>query len=88
MGEEELIEVLRHGVPAFGLHEDNSTELFDIEAANEVMTEAADRIESQSARIAQLEAELAAERDGCTDDDAALWLEIGADAIERGEHHD
>lgn len=61
MGDEDLIEVLRHGVPAFGLHEDNSTELFDIEAANEVMTEAADRIEALQADVAELEGWKAAE---------------------------
>ena len=38
---EDLVERLNNGVPAIGLHEDNNTELFDIEAADETMFEAA-----------------------------------------------
>jgi hypothetical protein len=37
----DLLEQLDRGVPALGLHEDNSTELFDIDAANDTMAEAA-----------------------------------------------
>lgn len=42
----DLIARLRNGVPALGLHEDNSTELFDVEAANEVMCGAADALQA------------------------------------------
>ena len=50
----ELVERLCNGVPAFGMHEDNSTELFDIEDANETMREAADTIEALQAEIERL----------------------------------
>jgi len=46
---DELIEKLRAGVVQCGLHEDNNTELFDIEDANEAMFEAAQALAARPA---------------------------------------
>ena len=46
---DELIERLRAGVVQCGLHEDNNTELFDIEDANEAMFEAAQALAARPA---------------------------------------
>lgn len=51
----DIVQTLRMGVPEVGLAEDNCTELFDIDAANEVMAEAADHIAALEARNARLE---------------------------------
>lgn len=40
----ELIDKLKDGVPLVGLHEDNNTEMFDVEEASDTMSEAADEI--------------------------------------------
>lgn len=40
----ELIEKLKDGVPLIGMHEDNNTEMFDVEEASDTMSEAADVI--------------------------------------------
>lgn len=50
----EVLEALLGGVTECGMHEDNSTELFDIDGANETMSEAADLIQSQQAEIERL----------------------------------
>jgi hypothetical protein len=49
---QELETRLRAGAPVCGLHHDNSTELFDIEAANETMYEAAQAITTTRAELA------------------------------------
>lgn len=51
----DLVERLRRGVPVEGLHEDNETELFDVDAANETMIDAKDEIELLNARIELIE---------------------------------
>jgi len=48
---DDLVEKLTAGVPAIGLHEDNCTEMFDVEDANETMHEAADRITALEAEL-------------------------------------
>lgn len=52
---DDLVEQLKAGVPEVGLHEDNNTELFDVEAANETMAEAAATITALRQRVAELE---------------------------------
>lgn len=50
----ELIEALRDGVPRCGMHDDNTTELFDIEDANDAMYRAAEALTSAQAEIERL----------------------------------
>lgn len=50
----ELLARLYDGVPVIGMHEDNSTELFDVGGADETMHEAAALIEALIAREAVL----------------------------------
>jgi hypothetical protein len=50
----ELIEALRDGVPRCGLHDDNTTELFDIEDANDAMYRAAEALTSAQSEIERL----------------------------------
>lgn len=49
-----LADALFAGVPTCGMHEDNSTELFDIDGANETMADAAHLIRSQRDELAAL----------------------------------
>jgi hypothetical protein len=69
----DLVTRLQGGVPCIGLHDDNSTELFAIEAADETMHEAAARIKALQAALAQAEAE----RDGLHKALARVMAEIG-----------
>lgn len=59
-GSAELVERLREGTHEIGMHEDNSTELFDVQGANDVMWEAADT-------ITRLEADLVVLREALRD---------------------
>lgn len=52
---DDLIKRLEAGVREVGLHDDNSTELFDIEEANDAMFDAKVKIEAQAAEIARLQ---------------------------------
>lgn len=49
----QLIESLKEGVPVIGLHSDNETELYDIEAADETMFEAAAALEELQAEASR-----------------------------------
>lgn len=62
-GSAELVERLREGTHEIGMHEDNSTELFDVQGANDVMWEAADTITRLEAEVAQLRGALISERE-------------------------
>lgn len=44
--QDDLLERLARGVPMSGLHEDNETELFEIDDANDTMAEASHHIET------------------------------------------
>ena len=48
-----LCERLEDGVHAVGIHDDNQTELFDIDGANETMHEAAAALTSLSAQLGE-----------------------------------
>jgi hypothetical protein len=54
---DELVERLRAGVVVVGTYDDNGTDVVDVRGADEAMFKAADRIEAQAARIAELEVE-------------------------------
>lgn len=54
----ELIEELREGVTPLGLHDDNTTELFDVSGADEKMAEAADALTTAQAEAAALRSEV------------------------------
>lgn len=51
----DLIERLEYGVCPSGIHEDNQTELFLVDDANDTMAEAAATIRTLATRIEQLE---------------------------------
>ncbi|MDT3378504.1 hypothetical protein RNI52_14330 [Labrys neptuniae] len=55
---DDLIERLELGVPSCGMHDDNETELFDIDDANNTMIEAAHALRAQDAEIARCHARL------------------------------
>jgi peptidoglycan hydrolase CwlO-like protein len=83
---EELVKRLRNGVPADGLHEDNNTELFDIEDANEAMSEAADAIEALQAALAARDGEIEALHKRIVEQrDEIIRLDLDLCEISKGE---
>lgn len=77
---DELIEALRAGVPSCGLHEDNNTELFSIDDADETMAEAADTISRLREALEKIAKSQVQEYD--EDEDCMVWVPMDADEAE------